>query len=303
MTKLEGVIGALLTPFDGGGGVDRSRLGRLYDFLTSHCDGISVLGPEVSEYAVLTPRVRRELLTEAVGALKDRTTVIAGVSAPTTAEVLELAGIAADAGAHYAQVLLPTRPYGGPPSPRETLAFVTEVAEGSPLPIVLYHHPGRGADPAFGTLVEACQVPNVAAIKDSSRDISRNLRAVEEIQKAGHAQYLATIQPMLAVMLSGGAGVMTPAGLTVVGAAIRDAVRVGDLARAGRMQSLVGRFPAAWGTFGLLPLAKVALELLGVPVGAPAAPYERPPEAVLVQIRDVIADWERQLPTYPGGGH
>jgi 4-hydroxy-tetrahydrodipicolinate synthase len=188
-----------------------------------------------------------------------------------------------------------------PPSPDETLAFVEEVAAASPLPLVLYHHPGRGADPAFETIVAACQVPNVAAIKDSSREISRNLRAVEEIQKAGHAQYLATVQPMLAVMVAGGAGAMMPAGITLVGAAIRDAVRDGDLERAGRMQSLVARFPAAWSKYGLLPLAKAALEMLGTPVGAPARPYEPVPEAVLTQIKPVIDQWENELPTWTRG--
>lgn len=301
MTKLEGVVGALLTPFHDEGGVDRVRLEKLCDFMTPHCDAVSVLGAEVSEYLMLTPQLRRELLTETVGKLRDQTTVLAGVSAPTPAEAIELAGIAADAGAHYAQVLLPSRPYGGPPTAGETLAFVEEVAAASPLPLVLYHHPGRGADPAFETLVEACQLPNVAAMKDSSRDISRNLRAVEEIHKAGHAQYLATIQPMLAVMLGGGAGAMMPAGITLVGAAIRDAVRDGDLERAGRMQSLVGRFPATWSKYGLLPLAKAALEALGTSVGAPAPPYEPVPAAVQTHIKDVVAQWENELPKYVRG--
>ncbi|GAB3200896.1 hypothetical protein GCM10027062_21630 [Nocardioides hungaricus] len=293
---LQGVVGALLTPFAPSGEVARPTLERLYDFMVPHCDSVSVLGAEVSEYAMLSPALRRGLLAESVRALASRTTVLAGVSAPTPAEVLDLTELAAGAGAHFAQVLLPSRPAGGPPSAGETIAFVEAVASRSPLPVVLYHHPGRGCDPDFATLVEACSVDNVVAMKDSSRDISRNLRAVEEIQKAGHAQYLGTIQPMLAIMLSGGAGAMTPAGLTLVAAAIRDALAAGDLALAGRMQTLIGRFPAAWGKYGLMPLAKAALECLGIPMGTPAYPYDAVPEDLRPEIKNIIATWERELP-------
>lgn len=293
--KLAGVVGALLTPFGEAGGVDTDRLSGLCDFLTSHCDAVSVLGAEVSEYRMLSEGMRRELLVRTVRALRDRTTVIAGISSPRVAEVLDLAELAADAGADYVQLLLPNRPYGGPPTHGEILAFVESVAASSPLPVVLYHHPGQGADPAFETLAAACAVDNVVAMKDSSRDISRNLRAVEEIQHAGHAQYLATIQPMLAVLLSGGAGAMMPPPLTLVGAAIRDAVGAGDLARAGRMQRLIGRFPGAWGRHGLLPLAKAALTLSGQPFGDPAQPYAAVPAVALTEIKQVIAEWDEYL--------
>ena len=293
--KLAGVVGALLTPFAADGAVDAARLDRLADFLAPHCDAVSVLGAEVSEYRMLPGRTRRELLARMAAALRDRTTVVAGVSSPRVAEVLELAELAATAGADYAQVLLPNRPYGGPPAHGEVLAFVEAVAARSPLPVVIYHHPGQGADPAFETLTAACAIDNVVAMKDSSRDISRNLRAVEEIQHAGHAQYLATIQPMLAVLLSGGAGAMMPPPITLVGAAIRDAVAAGDLARAGRMQRLIGRFPGAWGKHGLLPLVKAALAVGGQPCGDPAPPYEAVPAAVLAGIKQVVAEWDEQL--------
>src|SRR5699024_5801895 len=81
------------------------------------------------------------------------------------------------------------------------------------LPVVLYHHPVVGSDPSFDTIVEAAKLPGVVGIKDSSRNIARCLRAVQEIQREGHAQYLGTMQPMLAVLLSGGGGAMEVLGI------------------------------------------------------------------------------------------
>lgn len=292
MSSLKGVVGALPTVFASSGEVDRTAVSQICDFMATHCDGVSVLGAAVSEYEMLDSSDRRSLLKETVQQLRGRVTVLAGVSSPKLAEVLELTEDAAEAGADYAQVLIPARPSGGAPTADESVAFVEAVASRSPLPILLYHHPGVGADPSFETLVELCSIDNVVAIKDSSRNISRNLRAVEEIQKAGHALYLATIQPMLATIVAGGAGAMTPAGLTLVAAAIRDAVNANDLTRAGKAQALIARFPAAWAAYGLLPLTRVALEVLGQPVGVPASPYSPVPKSVRAEVENVIKLWD-----------
>lgn len=292
MKALNGVVGALVTPFGEDGRVARKDMASIAEYMIDDCDAISVLGAEVSEYRMLSPQLRRELLVENLAALAPRMRTLAGVSADTTAEVIELAELAAVAGAEFAQMLLPVRPYGGNASRAEVIRFVETVASRSPLPIVLYHHPGLGSDPALDVLVEACSIDNVVAIKDSSRDISRNLRAVEEIQMAGHAQYLGTIQPMLAIMASGGAGAMTPPPLTRIAAGIRDAVRGGDLPRAGQLQSLISVFPAKWASAGLMPACKAALEFFGVPGGNLADTYAPVDLQTKLEIEAVLETWK-----------
>lgn len=296
MNPLTGIVGALLTPFAADGSPDHSILDLEYEFLTSHCNAVSVLGAEVSEYRMLTPGQRRDLLIEAVAALRDDIRVLAGISAPTVAEAVELAELAAGAGAEFGQLLLPQRPWSGTPSKVQLLEFVRQVAERSPLPLVLYHQPGLGADPTFDVIVEACATDGVVAFKDSSRDISRNLRAIVEIQDAGHAQYLGTVQPMLAVMAGGGAGAMMPPPFTLVGAEIRDAVAAGDLARAGRAQSLIAQMPAAFAAHGLLPVAKAAMQAIGRPLGAPAPPFHELPDHVFDEISTITSSWLNLLP-------
>lgn len=295
MPVLQGVVGALLTPFDEEGAVHPGQLQAQYDFLSSHCDAVSVLGAEVSEYRCLPPTIRRSVLTEAVSALSGRVQVLAGVSAGTLSEVSELSALAAEAGADFAQMLLPTRPSGGQPTRTELVRLVEQAVDTSPLPLVLYHHPGQGADPAIDTLVALCAIEGVVGIKDSSRDISRNLRLLEEIQHAGHARYLATIQPMLPLLLSGGAGAMMPPPLTLIGAGIRDAVAENDLHRAGQLQRLVTLFPARWSVHGLLPLAKKAMQLSGMSLGDPLGPFEAVPDREAREIEVALQGWEELL--------
>lgn len=295
MRQLAGVVGALLTPFDTAGQVDPGRAQAEAEFLVSHCDAVSVLGAEVSEYRCLTADARRTFLRRMLGHLRGRITTIAGASATTVGEVLELAALAHDEGADYVQLLLPNRPSGGTPRDAELVRLVEQVASECPLPLVLYHHPGQGADPSLAALVDACAVDGVAALKDSSRNISRNLQAVEAIQHAGHASYLATIQPMLAVLLSGGAGAMMPPPLTLVGAQIRDAVAAGDPGRAGRLQRLVAIFPARWSGYGLMAPSKAAMTAVGVPVGEPFLPYAAVPAAEAAQIAKIVEGWSEQF--------
>ena len=287
-----GVVGAVLTPFGPDGDVDRDLLVAEIDLLAGHCDALSILGAEVTEYRALGPQRRRELLREAIGLVDGRRPVLAGVSAPSLAEIAELAELAADAGATYAQVLLPNRTWGGTPDAGELVAFTQAVVAASPLPVVLYHNPGQGSDPALEAIVAACAVPGVVAIKDSSRNVSRVLRAVEEIDHAGHARYLGTIQPLLTILLAGGSGAMAPPPSTLVGAAMRDAAAAGDLARAAQLQRLVSIFPAKWsGRHGLAPTMKAAMAAVGLPLGDPAPPYAPLPPDAARAVTDLVAGW------------
>jgi 4-hydroxy-tetrahydrodipicolinate synthase len=291
---LRGVIGAVLTPFRPDGTVDRDLLRVEVDVLVGHCDAVSVLGAEASEHRVLPPADRRELLRWTVARVDGRVPVLAGVTAASPAETAELAALAADAGATHAQVLVPRRSWGGEPTAAELVAFAEAVVEDSPLPVVLYHNPGHGSDPALEALVAMCAVPGVVAIKDSSRNVSRVLRAVEEIQHAGHAAYFGTIQPLLTVLLSGGAGAMTPPPATLVAAAIRDAVDAGDLARAAELQRLVAIFPARFTPrHGLAAVMKTAAAELGLLLGVPAPLATAVPPGDAADIAAAVAAWPR----------
>jgi dihydrodipicolinate synthase/N-acetylneuraminate lyase len=139
-----------------------------------------------------------------------------------------------------------------------------------------------------------CAVPGVVAIKDSSRNVARVLRAVDEIQHAGHAQYLGTYQPLHTSLGAGGAGAMTPPPATLVAAGIRDAVAAGDLPRAFELQRLVHVFPVRWtARHGLAAVMKTAATHLGLPLGEPAPRASAVPAADAAEIARALRDWPR----------
>jgi 4-hydroxy-tetrahydrodipicolinate synthase len=298
--KLYGIVGAVLTPFDGDGAVDRAALEREVAYMASHCDAISVAGAEVAEYRALSAGARRDLMRATAEAADGRVKTLVGVSAGSIGEIAELCELAAELGGSWAQVLLPHRTWGGEPSASEVVAFVEAVVAVSPLPVVLYHNPGYGADPSLDALVAACAIDGVAAVKDSSRNIARVLRAVEEIDKAGHAAYLGTMQPLLSILLAGGSGAMMPPPATALCAAIRDAFAAGNLRKAADLQQLLAVFPVKWaGKHGLAPTMKAAMEAAGMPLGAPAPPFPPLSAADVAAIREIVRAWPVATVTAP----
>jgi 4-hydroxy-tetrahydrodipicolinate synthase len=290
--ELRGVVGACLTPFTEDGSVNGRALERELHFLAGHCDAVSVLGAEVSEYRMLSDAERRRWLREGVAAVAGRVPVVAGASSPRMGEVLELAECAAAAGADFIQVLMPRRPWGPEASTGELLAYYERVAEASPLPVVAYHNPGYGSDPPWDAFPRLAEIDRVVAFKESSRDLSKIVRMVEAVDRAGKAAYLTTMQPLLATLLQGGSGAMMPGPATLIGAEVVAAHRAGDLHRAAAAQRRFAEFPGRWRQYGLAPVMKCALGHLGIDVGARTDPFV----GVSEQDSKDIADCVRAFP-------
>lgn len=64
--------------------------------------------------------------------------IIAGTGAGSTRETIELCHEAADAGADYA-IVIASGYFAGALNPKAMKAFFTEVAEKSPLPVIIYN--------------------------------------------------------------------------------------------------------------------------------------------------------------------
>lgn len=270
---IKGVIGAGLTPFGEDDRVNYDALKHEIDFIVADCDAISIAAVEAAEYTMLSPEERKELLrigTEMVG---KRVPVILGVSSPSPREVIELAEHGAKAGGDLVQVLMPLRPWGGQPTIAELMEFFTQVASASPLPLVAYHNPGPGADPPQDAFVRISEIPNVRYFKESSRDITKISRLIEQIDLAGKGYYFTTMQPLLATLIMGGSGATMPPPGTRIGAQVVRAFRAGDVERAKYWQRCFALFPGKWGAYGLPPVMKSAMKHFGVDLGDPARPY------------------------------
>lgn len=272
-SPIRGIIGAALTPFTDDGKVDYDALAREMEFLVADCDAISIVAVEASEYTVLSLEDRKEVMRRATEIINKRVPVILGASSHSIDTILDLAEHAAAVGGDLIQVLMPIRPWGGQPTISDLVQFFTEVASASPLPIVAYHNPGPGADPPLDAFVRLSEINKVDYFKESSRDITKITRLIEQIQLAGKANYFTTMQPLLTTLMMGGAGATMPPPGTRIGARVVRAFREGDIDRARYWQRCFTLFPGKWGAYGLPPIMKSALKHFGVDIGDPARPY------------------------------
>ena len=246
-SPIRGIIGAALTPFTDDGKVDYDALAREMEFLVADCDAISIAAVEASEYTVLSLEDRKEVMRRATEIINKRVPVILGASSHSIDTILDLAEHAAAVGGDLIQVLMPIRPWGGQPTISDLVQFFTEVASASPLPIVAYHNPGPGADPPLDAFVRLSEINKVDYFKESSRDITKITRLIEQIQLAGKANYFTTMQPLLTTLMMGGAGATMPPPGTRIGARVVRAFREGDIDKARYWQRCFTLFPGKMG--------------------------------------------------------
>lgn len=270
---IKGIIGACLTPFGEDERVDFKALQREIDFLVADCDAVSIAAVEAAEYTMLSREERKELLRIATQMVDKRKPVILGVSSPSPREVIELAEYSEKVGSDLVQVLMPLRPWGGQPTIAELMEFYTQVASASPLPVVAYHNPGPGADPPQDAFVRISEISNIRYFKESSRDITKISRLIEQIDLAGKGHYFTTMQPLLATLMMGGSGATMPPPGTRIGAQVVRAFRAGDIERAKYWQRCFALFPGKWAAYGLPPVMKSAMRHFGVDIGEPSRPY------------------------------
>src|SRR5262245_24165599 len=270
-----GLIVAPLTPFTPELKVDAAALARQIDYVIDDCRATMVVaaGVETQEYTYLSLDERKGLIRRTIELVDGRAPVMVGVSHPSFKTAIELANEAERLGAGAVQLLAPLRPFAGPPTRDDLIAYFEAVARETSLPITLYLNPGPGADVSIPDTIALAKLPRVQFIKESSRDLARVSRLIVEIDRAGHARYFTTMQMLLISLQLGGSGATMPPPGCEIARHIVDAFLSQDYERAAQLQLQFALFPARWMHRGLAPAMKAAMNLIGVPVGDPYPPY------------------------------
>ena len=270
-----GLIVAPLTPFTADLKVDEKALARQIDYVVEDCRATMVVaaGVETQEYTYLSFEERKRLIRSTVEIVAGRAPVMVGITHPSFKTAIELAHFAEELGAAAVQLLAPLRPFAGPPTEADLVAYYEAVGKETGLPIALYINPGPGADVSIPATVALARLPKVQLIKESSRNLSRVGRLIVEVDHAGHARYFTTMQMLLATLELGGAGATMPPPGSEIARHIIDAFVAKDYERAAKLQLQFALFPSKWMHRGLAPVMKAAMELIGIPVGEPYPPY------------------------------
>jgi 4-hydroxy-tetrahydrodipicolinate synthase len=270
-----GLIVAPLTPFTSTLEVDGAALQRQIDYVVGDCGATMVVaaGVETQEYTYLDFEQRRALIRRTIEFVDGRVPVMVGISHPSFRIAIELARDAERLGAAAVQVLAPLRPFAGPPTQADLVAYFEAIGRETRLPITLYLNPGPGADVSIADTIALARLPCVQLIKESSRDLARVSRLIVEIDRAGHARYFTTMQMLLATLQLGGSGATMPPPGAEIARHVIDAFAAKDYERAAELQLQFALFPSKWMHRGLAPVMKAAMDLIGVTVGEPYPPY------------------------------
>lgn len=270
-----GLIVAPLTPFTSDLRVDEPALRRQIDYVVEDCGATMVVaaGVETQEYTYLSFEQRKALIHATVEAVGGRVPVMVGISHPSFRTAVELAHDAERLGAAAVQLLAPLRPFAGPPTQADLVAYFEAIGRETRLPITLYLNPGPGADVSIPDTIALAKLPSVQLIKESSRDLARVSRLIVEIDRAGHARYFTTMQMLLASLELGGSGATMPPPGSEIARHVIDAFTAKDFERAAEVQLQFALFPGKWMHRGLAPTMKAAMNLIGIPVGDPYPPY------------------------------
>jgi 4-hydroxy-tetrahydrodipicolinate synthase len=281
--ELPGLIVAPLTPFTADLAVDEAALQRQIDYVVRDCRATMVVaaGVETQEYTFLSFEARKALIRSTIEFVDNRVPVMVGISHASFRTAIELAHFAESLGAAAVQVLAPLRPFAGPPTQADLIAYFEAIAREIKLPITLYLNPGPGAEVSIPDTIALAKIPQIKLIKESSRDLARVSRLIVEIDRAGHARYFTTMQMLLATLELGGSGATMPPPGCEIARHIIDAFVARDYERAASLQLQFALFPSRLMHRGLAPAMKAAMNLIGVPVGDPYPPYVPPtPEEI-----------------------
>lgn len=274
--QLPGLVVPPLTPFTADLKVDEAALAREIDYIVEDCGAmmVSAAGVETTEYHYLSLDERKALIRRTVELVAGRAPVVVGVSHANVHTAIELAHLAEKLGAHAIQVLAPLRPFGGAPTLADLQAYFETIIAETSLPVMLYLNPGPGAEVNPAWTLELSKLDRVHYVKESSRDLARVSRLIVEIDLAGHARYFTTMQMLLASIQLGGSGATMPPPGAFIANAVIEAFNAGDHARAVELQRQFALWPARWMGYGLAPVMKAAMEIVGLPLGDPYPPFK-----------------------------
>lgn len=203
---ITGSIVAIVTPMHEDGSLDFPRLRSLIDWhVAEGTDGIVIVGT-TGESPTVNVDEHCELIRVSVEHAAGRIPVVAGTGANSTAEAVELARFAQEAGAvaHLSVV-----PYYNRPTQEGLYRHFSTIAEAVGLPLILYNVPGRTvADLSNDTALRLAEIPNIVGLKDATGSIDR---ACDLIGRApeGFALYSGDDMTVAAFVLLGGHGTIS----------------------------------------------------------------------------------------------
>ncbi len=274
MLDFSGVFAPATTPFD-------RETGDL-DLVALRANARHLFGAGVSGLVLFGSTGEGHFLTEderadALGALREiagERLLLAGIAAESTRGAIRLARKAAEAGAD-ALLIAPPAYYRPQMTPEALRRHYQQVADASPLPILLYQVPPAYSGLALttGLVAQLARHEQIVGIKDSTGDLQAMGALVEQCPAAFTVLVGSGTAFYAALEIGARGGILAVADLAPeLCVSLYEAKRAGREGEAGALQERLGALhKAVVGALGV-PGVKAALDILGLAGGEPRSP-------------------------------
>jgi 4-hydroxy-2-oxoglutarate aldolase len=287
--KLEGVYLPVTTPFGPDGEVDAAALSANLRRWAAHPIAGVLVGGSTGEAVLLDPPEILVTVRAAREALPADRMLIAGTGRQSTRATIRASREAAGAGAD-AVLVHPPSYYRAQMTPEALRLHFWEVADSSPVPVLLYHVPKFvPVDLAPDLVGELIRHGNILGVKDSSGDV-QNLGALCEACGEDASVLVGAGTHLYSGLEIGACGGIVAVGLlaTAEATALHAAFGAGRAVEAGRLQERIGPLHRAVVAGTGVPGVKLALDLLGFHGGRPRPPLLPSDEAGRATIREAL---------------
>jgi 4-hydroxy-tetrahydrodipicolinate synthase len=172
----EGVMPAITTQFDAQGNLDLNAFkNNLAHQLKAGVHGI-ILGGTLGEASTLTKEEKQQLLAVTLDEVQEKIPVIMNIAEQATSEAVRLAQQAEADGADGLMLLPPMR-YKA--TDEETVAYFSEVAQATQLPVMIYNNPvDYKIEVTLDMFASLEKHKNITAVKESTRDVTNVTRMI-----------------------------------------------------------------------------------------------------------------------------
>jgi dihydrodipicolinate synthase/N-acetylneuraminate lyase len=294
---LQGIIPPMVTPLTGPDELDIAGFERLVEHvLVGGVGGLFILGT-TGEAPGLGYRLRGDLIRRVCAQVKGRAPVLVGITDTAFAESLNVARVAAEAGA--AALVLST-PYYFPAGQTELVEYVTGLVPELPLPLVLYNIPSlTKVEFEIETLRRLSGFEQIIGVKDSGGDLDYYRNLVGLRSERPDWGFMIGPEHLLieSVKLGGNGGVNGGANVfPKLFVSAYDAAKAGDEARMADLQSRIDSLQRIYaiGKYAsrFIKATKSALSIRGICDDRMAQPFNHFEAPERARVAKIIKEFE-----------
>ncbi|OTQ77969.1 4-hydroxy-tetrahydrodipicolinate synthase [Gilliamella apis] len=269
---LNGIITAMVTPFESSGNIDIKATEILIEKLIANgVQGIFVLGTN-GEFHVIENDMKIKFAKKVVEIVANRVPVYAGAGGNSTDEVIKLGKQMIAVGVDALSVITP---YFVSLKENELYNHYKMIAENLAIPIVLYNIPkNTGINLSFELVSKLSKISNIIGIKDSSGDINNIAGYIDNTSRNEFSVLSGSDSLILKALKIGATGAISATSnlLTTNNVEIYKQFIAGNLDKAEQWQQSLEEFRRILKYASIPSVLKQSLSLSGIEVGVPRLP-------------------------------